>query len=271
MNMQFFNEINPSLKKHIRHYWYVSGEGEEVNNEHLLLPMDHVDLILTIGNLFVYGNKKKIQPERIHFHGIRKRPIKLTQSGKTQSIGVSFTPWGFSGFTKQPMSQYVNKIVNLQEINYSLWDELADHINQFAEPLECVKLIDKSMAKHVNVTLRKQNDCKIIEKFLELNSPIIKDFCETNGISIRKLERIFTKYIGVSPKMFMEIVRFEESSRDVLYNKSSLTDISHRHGFYDQSHFGKVFKSYTDYTPRNFRSDKPSLKSHMNYDCEQDK
>ncbi|MCG8482535.1 MAG: helix-turn-helix domain-containing protein [Clostridia bacterium] len=269
--MKFFNEVTPLLKKYIRHYWHVCGKETEGYSENLLLPMDHVDLIITIGNAFAYGNKKKIHPERIHFHGIRTSPLKLIQKGEIQSIGVSFTPWGFYFFGKQSMDQYVNKIVNLSDVNYSLWKELSDHLNQFEGFSEGVKQMEKSLIKHLKAEAREQIECRIIEKFLELDNPNIKDFCETNEISIRKLERMFTKYIGVSPKRFMEVVRFEESSRDVMYNNdSSLTDISYKHGFYDQSHFLKVFKSYTHYTPRNFRTDQPSLKTNMKYDGEED-
>lgn len=271
IKMQFFNEVSPLLKKHIRHYWYVWSNGTNLYSENLLLPMDHVDLIMAIDDPFVYDNTKMIQPERIHFHGIRMSPLEVTQKGKIQSLGISFTPWGFYFFVKQPMNQYVNKIVNLSDINYSLWKELSDHLYQFQGFSKSVKLIEESLAKYLKITTREQIDCRIIEEFLELNETNVKNFCYTHGISVKKLERIFKKYIGISPKRFIEVVRFEESSKDVLYNnESSLTDISYKHGFYDQSHFGKVFKSYTNYTPKNFQSDKPALKSYISYDCEQD-
>lgn len=269
--MQFNNEVTPLLKRYIRHYWYVYSKGTDFYSENLLLPMDHVDLIMSIGDDFVYDNGKSIQPERIHFHGIRKKSVKVTQRGKVQSIGLSFTPWGFYFFIKQPMSQFVNKTINLSDINYPLWKELSDHLNQFDGFSKFVKSIEKSFIKHLNATKKEQIDCRIIEEFLRVKDTNVMEFCKTNRVSLRKLERIFKKYIGINPKRFKEVIRFEESSKDVLYsNESSLTDISYKHGFYDQSHFGKVFKTYTNYSPRNFQSDKPALKSHMSYDYEQD-
>jgi len=92
--MQFNNEVTPLLKRYIRHYWYVYSKGTDFYSENLLLPMDHVDLIMSIGDDFVYNNGKSIQVERIHFHGIRKKSVKITQKGRVKSIGISF----FLGF-----------------------------------------------------------------------------------------------------------------------------------------------------------------------------
>lgn len=267
VKIQFFNEVNPLLKEFIRHYWYVNGEERESSSQKLL-PMDHVDLIMPMGHPFVYGeNERLCQSESIHFHGIRESSLQITQSGTIQALGISFTPWGFYFFAKQSMSQYVNRIVNLSDVNHLLWEELFDHMVQFDEPSEFVKSIEESLIKCINVKDREQIDCRIIEEFIESDGLNIKEYCEANGISIRRLERIFRKYIGISPKSFMNVVRFEESARDVMYdNGSSLTDISYKHGFYDQPHFAKVFKGYTDYTPRDFQSDKPALKSHLDYE-----
>ena len=261
IKMEFYNEVTPLLKRYIRHYWHVYSEETDFYSESLLLPMDHVDLIISIGGDFVYDNGKSIRPESIHFHGMRKQSVKVTQRGKVQSAGISFTPWGFYFFIRQPMSQFVNKIINLSDVNDPLWEELSYHLDQFDGFSRFVKSIEKSFVTHLNATKKEQLDCRTIEEFLSVQDTNVMAFCKTNQISLRKLERIFKKYIGIGPKRFREVIRFEESSKDVLYsNESSLTDISYKHGFYDQSHFGKVFKNYTSYSPRHFQSNKPALK-----------
>ncbi len=272
--MKFYNEVSPLLKRYIRHYWHVNSKGTDFYGENILLPMDHVDLIMSIKGDTVYNNGRDCHPERIHFHGIRKKSVKVTQRGKLLSIGISFTPWGFYFFIQQPMSQFVNKTINLSDINYSLWKDLSDRLERFdgLGLSEFVTSIEKSLIKHLNPTEKEHNECRTIEEFLSVKDINVMEFCKSHQISLRKLERIFEKYIGISPKRFKEVIRFEESSKDVLYNnESSLTDISYKHGFYDQSHFGKVFKNYTNYSPRHFQSDKPALKSHINYNYEQDK
>lgn len=265
--MQFFNEVNPLLKEFIRYYWYVNGEESESSTQRLL-PMDHVDLIIAKGRPFFYGaNERMFQPKSIHFHGIRESSILVTQSGKIESFGISFTPWGFYCIVKQSMSQYVNKIVNLCDVNHLLSEELSAHMVKFNDPSKFIKSLESSLLKFINVKAQEELDFRVIEELLEADSTNVKEYCESNEISKRRLERIFQKYIGISPKRFMNIVRFEESSRAVMYSKeSSLTDISYKNGYYDQPHFTKVFKGYTNYSPRDFQSEKPALKSHLDYE-----
>ncbi|WP_105614706.1 helix-turn-helix domain-containing protein [Vallitalea okinawensis] len=264
--MQFFNNVNPLLEKFIRHYWYVYAEENESFKQKLLLPMDHVDLIMTLGDSFIYArNEEKYEPESIHIHGIRESSVQITQPRKIQALGISFTPWGFYFLAKQPMNQFINKIVNLSVINHLLWNELFAHMMEFNNPSEFIKTIEQSLIKYIETNEREELDCKIIEDFLQCST--IKDYCEINGISIRRLERIFTKYIGTSPKKFMDIIKFEESARGVMNDKASrLTDLSYKYGYYDQPHFTKVFKGYTYYSPRDFQSKKPALKSDLHYE-----
>ncbi len=165
------------------------------------------------------------------------------------------------------MNHYVNHIANLKEVNDSLWQEISKCMHQWHEPITFIESLEKALINDLYVKKQEQIDCSIIEAFISVNTSNIKNYCDDHGLSLRRLERIFRKYIGVSPKRFMNIVKFEESARDVMYNNElRLTDISYKHGYYDQPHFVKIFKDYTKYAPREFQSDKPALKSHLHVD-----
>ncbi|WBW96469.1 helix-turn-helix domain-containing protein [Oceanirhabdus sp. W0125-5] len=264
--IQFFNEINPLLKLFIRHYWYVNEEANPLSS-YELLPMDHVDLIITNGKPFVYGdNKSVIKSDSIHFHGIRENSVLMTQSGKIQALGVSFTPWGFYFLVREPMSNFVNKIVDLNDVNNSLCKEIYKYLNLFDKPYDFVQSIESELIGCIRVTEQEEKDCSIISDFIVEDVFNIKEYCEANRISVRRLERIFRKYIGISPKMFMNILRFEEASRDIMYKREfNLTDISYKHGYYDQPHFVKSFKGFAKHTPSKFQVKAPALKSHFKY------
>lgn len=267
VTIQFYNEVHPALEGFIRHYWYVHGE-EEKETIQKLLPMDHVDMIMNMGHPFLYGEDDLMyQPDQMHFHGIREHAIKITQPGRIQAMGISFKPWGFYFFGKQTMNHYVNRIANLKEVNDSLWQEISKCMLQWQEPITFIESLEKVLINDLHVKKLEQIDSSIIEAFINVNTSNIKNYCDDHDLSLRRLERIFRKYIGVSPKRFMNIVRFEESARDVMYStESNLTDISYKHGYYDQPHFVKAFKSYTTYAPREFQADQPALKSHLHYD-----
>jgi AraC-like DNA-binding protein len=60
--------------------------------------------------------------------------------------------------------------------------------------------------------------------------------------------------IGISPAAFTSVIRFNKSLELVLNTTQSLTAIAYDCGYYDQAHFIKEFKKFTDITPSASRS-----------------
>ena len=70
------------------------------------------------------------------------------------------------------------------------------------------------------------------------------------GISPRQLRRLFNYYIGTSPKVFSNIVRFQYVLSATSAEKQLRTNkIYYDVGFYDQAHFIKTFKIFYGVTP----------------------
>lgn len=81
-----------------------------------------------------------------------------------------------------------------------------------------------------------------------------QSIAEKVGSSKRTLERNFLKETGLTPKQFSLILQFNSSLAQIearTYKK--LSDVVYLNGYADQSHFIKVFKSYTGKTPKQFK------------------
>ena len=80
------------------------------------------------------------------------------------------------------------------------------------------------------------------------------------GLSARQFERRFGAQVGLSPKAFLRVVRFQEVLRAV--GAGSTTDwarLAVELGFYDQPHFVNDFKAFTGYTPTDWNVQDDSL------------
>ena len=75
-------------------------------------------------------------------------------------------------------------------------------------------------------------------------------------LGIKQFERTFSKYVGVNPKKFASIVRFQNVIQINSKDKRTLSQIAIDNGYYDQSHFIHDFKSITGLTPKAFFIDK---------------
>ena len=68
------------------------------------------------------------------------------------------------------------------------------------------------------------------------------------------LARTFRKYHGRPVGEYVRALRVEHAAREIAGTNTPLSEISVRFGFFDQSHFSRVFKQYTGMTPAEFRA-----------------
>lgn len=76
---------------------------------------------------------------------------------------------------------------------------------------------------------------------------------EKTGLSVKHLDNLFKRYVGVNPKMLCHIIRLNYF---IHYRKShpltTLTECAYEAGFYDQSHLIKLFTAFTGKSPRRY-------------------
>jgi len=73
------------------------------------------------------------------------------------------------------------------------------------------------------------------------------------NVSPRKLERNFLSHVGVSPKMFSRLVRFDRAVRDLAARGSRpWPQFALEHGYADQAHFINEFREFAGVTPAEF-------------------
>ena len=87
----------------------------------------------------------------------------------------------------------------------------------------------------------------------------VTELCDHVATGERNLERIFRTYIGLSPKFFGRIIRFNKIFELVQIEDPSWSDLVFETGYYDQSHFIRNFKAFTGEDPTRYLFSSPSL------------
>lgn len=85
---------------------------------------------------------------------------------------------------------------------------------------------------------------------------LINKICREEGFSKSTLERQFMELVGIGPKQYQRIVRFNNALRYIGQQKEFChwTEVVYRFGYYDQAHFIKDFKLFYGKTPSAFSS-----------------
>ncbi|GAA4800865.1 hypothetical protein GCM10023231_32050 [Olivibacter ginsenosidimutans] len=96
---------------------------------------------------------------------------------------------------------------------------------------------------------------QVIERIIQTQGKEnIRTIAERLHIHVRTLERRFMRETGLSPKQFAKIIQFQGSLEKLTVKDfQQMNEVVYAHGFADQSHFIKVFKTFTHQTPGAFQ------------------
>ena len=80
----------------------------------------------------------------------------------------------------------------------------------------------------------------------------IKTIEQNTGISRRSIERQFSQKIGISPKVYAQIIRFKNVLNFLASNPGTTwSELTHNNGFFDQAHMIRYFREYLNVSPNN--------------------
>jgi AraC-like DNA-binding protein len=102
--------------------------------------------------------------------------------------------------------------------------------------------IDRATARAVHMVER-SGGCASIERV-----------CEEAGLRARDLERRFARDVGLTPKGFSRIVRFQRAVRALESGQPRLIDAALSAGYYDQPHFTREFTAIARTPPTRWLS-----------------
>ena len=113
---------------------------------------------------------------------------------------------------------------------------------------------DNEKNEYENILLDK------VEKYIldNTDNPItLEDISLEVGYNESYITRVFKKKFGLTPHAFLINKRVEKAKRKLLNDEDvNLAQLSNEVGFYDQSHFSKVFKRVFAMTPNNYKNAK---------------
>jgi len=195
--------------------------------------------------------------------GLHKHYISISSHKDSEMFVIQFKPAGLQPFLVNPISELNNKITpaedlfgaSVVELREALVLQTDDDQNMFA-------LAEQFL---INISKIKQDQPrKLVEKMLnaiQTNSAAqLQDVVSKFNYSNKQAIHIFKNYVGLNPKSYQRIVRFNEILPLIMAKKSiAWDDVCADCFYYDQSHFIKEFKAFCGYSPREF------LIQHGNY------
>lgn len=180
------------------------------------------------------------------------RRLDLHLRGTLEHFMIMFQPSGLHSLYSLPMQELTNTDHEAHAVLGSSMSYAWQRLGNLESFEERVRVMDRLL---LDQALRSRAiDCvsEAAERILVSGGRIdIGALAGMAGLSTRQFARKFIQQIGVSPKLFARIARFETT----LQSKASFagkcwTEVAYEFGYYDQMHMIHDFKEFTGATPR---------------------
>lgn len=270
MNYQTF-QPSIDLNSVIKCYWTLEIPAEFNSEKQRIVPDSCMELIFILGDnikRFISETDFIIQPRAIVVGQITE-PFIIQPVGYVHCFAVRFYPYSVTNFINTPLKKLENKETPITELfEKSIALELEQEIIQASNTQQRIEIIETFL---LNIFKGKDTIDNIVKSTVDLlletkGSSPIKSILKENLSKRRQLERKFMNQIGLSPKQLSKVIRLQTALKLILNQKSeSLTKIAYESEYYDQNHFIKDFKEFTNITPKEFLDDDQMILSSLFY------
>jgi AraC-like DNA-binding protein len=95
------------------------------------------------------------------------------------------------------------------------------------------------------------------------HSQRVRDVVGGSGYSHRRFITLFSRAVGLTPKAYSRVLRFQRVLRAAAIGEGSFADLAVETGYSDQSHFNREFLEFAGVTPTEYRRTAPALSHHV--------
>ena len=247
------------LNRFIESFFYYTGYNPEHSVDRFL-PDGNVQIIFDLTDYpkYIYDNEtlKEIQScKNVWFSGFRTEPITIPSGKESEMVIVQFYKGKAFPFLCEPMYALTNYVVDAELV-------LKNDILDLREQLKVAETIDEkfliletNLLKHYRSYLGENSisDFAISKIISKPDQASLKEIASVAGYSQKHLIKIFKDTVGVTPKEFLKIIRFQKAIAEIEQQKNiNWASLAADCGFYDQSHFIADFKTFSGFTPNEY-------------------
>lgn len=230
----------------VQHYWIVRWDlrGQEPYRQ-TVIAHPNVNLVFEKNGTRIYGVGRSTTVRIVQDHG--------------WVIGIKFKPGGFYPLFGAPVSRLTGRSIPLEDVFGVDSAPLEEKILQAPDDQEMVSQVETFLTPHLpspdpNAVLAHELVTAIRD---DRNVIKVEDAVSLSGMNKRTLQRLFDRYVGISPKSVIQRYRLQEAA--VRIDRGDVTDwleLSSELGYYDHSHFIRDFRSVVGMSPEEYRQKK---------------
>jgi AraC-like DNA-binding protein len=231
------------LAPFIEHYWMVAWDlRNRAPHTQETLPMPNVHVVFEKNNSLAWG--------------VVTGKFSRYLEGQSHVFGIRFAPGMFRSFLPHGVSRLTGRTKPVHEVFGDEAAALEEVLTSQAPENELVVAADRFFLSRIPAPDDKADLAKeLVRLALEQRDLLtVDDLARRSALGKRTLQRLFSEYVGVSPKWVIRRYRlYEAIERFRSGERLDCAQLALELGYFDQAHLINDFKSILGYTPTEFQ------------------
>lgn len=170
-------------------------------------------------------------------------------------FGIRYTVGGFYAISNMPHFEFLGQKVDLENV-FPLYNILLEELASVKTFEDRIRIATSYLKGFCNKNIDRLQPVMryIVWRIISTGGNIkCSELVSETAYSDRQIRNICNKYIGVPPKLFCEIVRFQNCVGTYMGSShKTLENLSFDCNYYDMSHMNKTFVNFTGLAPSAF-------------------
>lgn len=236
------------LRPYISCYWAMRSKTcLEKPVPHRVIPDGCVDMIFDLDEGSSWQTGVVV--------GTMTRPIFAHLKGRVNYVAVRFLPGGCLNFLDGPMCDFTDRVLPLGMITGKEGRNITEQLAGQNRNEDRIRVLEHYLLRLLRTDIRGDSLVRTaVSSILRSGGNIrVSELSGITGTGARQLHRNFERWIGVGPKAFCRIIRFQNFLRKIKHClRADALSVALDCGYYDQSHFIHEFGMYCGLTPSEF-------------------
>jgi AraC-like DNA-binding protein len=244
---------NEALAPYVEALWV--QRGELTHGYEKLLPSGRMQVLVNLeaDELCDYTleGRRMHQTHGAALQGARVAPMLIDTAHQRYICGVSFAAGGAWPFLGVPASEVAGRVIDLSDLWGTCGRVLRERLLEAHHPRAQLEVLETALLERGTSFDRGSGDVRLACRLLESGARV-GSVGDRLGLSPRRIINLFRTHVGMSPKVFARLARFQSLLR-ARQIEVPWVELAAANGFSDQAHMIKEFRVFAGSTPSNYR------------------
>jgi AraC-like DNA-binding protein len=182
------------------------------------------------------------------------------------TMGAVFKPGGAFPFFKLPAGELQDTNVELDTLWGAEARNLREQLLAAKTPEAKFHALERALLAKIVKPLDPPHPAVqfAVGNFRRLPNRAVSSVTDQIGLSERRFIRLFAEQVGLTPKLFCRVQRFQKALRHIARSSSiDWTEIALSCGYFDQAHFIHDFRAFSGINPSLYVTNKTQFQNHV--------